>query len=380
MRILKTVHCELDLDAGGPGVTLRLADAYRAAGHDVVMCSFDDLPARLSPIQKSLLFPHLVARRASKIASRGALDVIDAFTGDASVYATVTKRVGRPLLVTRSHGLEHTMHESTLARANDSGEQLSWKYPLYHGGYRLWEVARSLRLADVSLFLNEHDRQTAIARLQVQPQSAVLMRNGIADELIALPPPGPVNGHLRIAVIGSYIDRKGITFAAEALNRVLPKHPTWSVTFLGTGCEPARVFRDYDPALHDRITVVPHYSNRGLPKILASHQVHLFPTLMEGGPLSLLEAMACGLVPVVTRVPGPIDVVRDGHDALLVPPEDSTAIVATLEKLAAQPALLEQLRRNAHKTAQRYGWHQVAAEQLEIYEAHLARTDRRAGR
>lgn len=371
MRILLTIHHELDLNSGAPGTTLRLLHAYRNAGHDVILCSFADLPARLSSIQKSILFPHLVAVRASKLAFKGALDVIDASTGDAWVYAAAARSAKSPMLVTRSHGLEHSIHDQRLAMANFGGERMSWKYPFYHGGYRLWEVARSLRAADVALFLNERDRETAITGLRVPRQSAVLVRNGIADELIGLPHPCNVDGPLRIAVIGSYIHRKGVGFAAEALNRLLSRHATWSVTFLGTGCERARVLEDYDFFLHDRITVVPRYSNGQLPDLLTNHHVHLFPTLSEGFGLALLEAMACGLAPVAAAVPGPTEIVRDGHDALLVPPADSAAIVAALERLSAEAPLLGQLRRNAYATAQNYGWQRVAAEQLAIYERYL---------
>jgi glycosyltransferase involved in cell wall biosynthesis len=95
--------------------------------------------------------------------------------------------------------------------------------------------------------------------------------------------------------------------------------------------------------------------------------------------LAVVEAMACGLAPVVSRVPGPTRIIRDGHDALLVPPADAGAIVLAIERLATQPALLERLRRNAHTTAQSYGWHEVAAEQLAIYQSHLAKTGLRTG-
>jgi glycosyltransferase involved in cell wall biosynthesis len=223
------------------------------------------------------------------------------------------------------------------------------------------------------LFLNGHDRKIGVDYLGVSPSRARVVRNGISDALIGLPPPQPTGAGGRIAVIGSYIARKGIAHAAAALNAWLPSHPDWGVTFFGTGVAVARLLADYNPALHGQISVVERYANPELPWLLRGHQVYLFPTLSEGGPLSLVEAMACGLAPVASAVPGPVEIVNDGHDGLLVPPASPEAIVVALDRLGADPALLDRLRGHAHLTAQSYGWGVVAREQLAIYEEHIER-------
>ena len=77
MRILLTIHSNLDPNTGAPGVTLQLAAELRRRGHIVTLASFDDLPTRLDLRAKSLMFPLLVARR---LAGRrlDAFDVVDA--------------------------------------------------------------------------------------------------------------------------------------------------------------------------------------------------------------------------------------------------------------------------------------------------------------
>lgn len=380
MRILLTVHHDLDPDSGAPGTTLRLAEEYRRAGHDVEVLGLGELLLHRLPEQARMVaFPWAMAARLAR--AQSAFDVIDASTGDAWLLGTL-RRALRPgvrgaLLVTRSHGLEHTMAVRRRAEAAEGGEPLSWKYPIYHGGWRLWEVARSLRAADVALFLNPADLDFALSRLEVAPERAVVVRNGISERLLGLPPPTPAPaGTGRIAVIGSYVARKGIAYTANALNAWLPERPGWQVTFLGTGVGRDTVLGDYDVSLHDRISVVPRYRNDDLPHLLAGHQVHLFPSLSEGGPLAPLEAMACGLAPVASAIPGVRDILHDGEDALLVPPHDAAAVREALDRLAMDRNLLDRLRQNAHRAAQSYGWSQVASEQLELYGERLQRRRR----
>jgi glycosyltransferase involved in cell wall biosynthesis len=368
MKVLFTLHDEVTPDAGGMGVTAGLAKVYRELGHEVESLSFGQLPRRLPFRAKALLFPEF----AAWYLSRTDADVIDAANGDAWAFGHLRRRLRgarRPLLVTRSHGIVHTADIARREEAARGGLELSWKYSLYWGGWRLKEVADSLRLADLCLFLNDHEHAFAIEHLGVAAERARVVDNGIPDDLLGLPLAlGAEADPVRIAHVGSYLPLKGVRYAAAALSAVLERHPEVSVSFLGPGCPPERVLADFAPAVHTRVAVVPKYRREELPDLLAGHAAVVTATLKEGFPLGLLEAMACGLTVVTAATPGPLQYVRDGENGLVVPRADAAAMAAALERLIADPPLLRRLRESAHATAQRYSWKRIAPETLALYE------------
>ena len=71
----------------------------------------------------------------------------------------------------------------------------------------------------------------------------------------------------------------------------------------------------------------------------------VLPTYREGLPKVLLEAAACGRPIVATNVPGCREIVRHGVNGLLVPPRDSAALAAAIQKLIKSPKLREQFGR-----------------------------------
>ncbi len=380
MKILLTIHEKLDPNSGAAGSTFKIGQEYKKLGHETQYYSMDNLPQRLPNLAKRVVFPEFVAAHIAEVTKNQEIDVVDASTGDAWFWAKALRNTQkkRPLLVTRSHGLEYMKHLTDVEDARRGNLRLSWKYSLYRGSMQLWESATSLRCADAVFLLNQQEAKYVTEQLGVKPEKVYVFPNGIPEAFLNLPfEPTPVieDEVIRIAQVSTYIPRKGIQYSVPALNRILTRYPQVKVSFLGTECFECpnvdRVYADFEPDVRDRITVIPRYSHEQLPTLLKGHQIKLFPPLSEGFGKSLVEGMACGLAPITTSAPGPMEVVRDGYDAIVVPPRNTQAIEQALERLITDRPYLDQLRRNAYATAQRYSWTRIALARLSAYEGAL---------
>ncbi|HUP19402.1 MAG TPA: glycosyltransferase family 4 protein [Gemmatimonadota bacterium] len=91
-----------------------------------------------------------------------------------------------------------------------------------------------------------------------------------------------------------------------------------------------------------------------VPDLLAGSDAMVLPTVprfrMEGCPVAMLEAMACGSTCVATDIPGARDVVETGRNGILVAPEDPAALIAALRELESSPGLGERLGREGRRT------------------------------
>lgn len=82
--------------------------------------------------------------------------------------------------------------------------------------------------------------------------------------------------------------------------------------------------------------------------------VFVLPSLSEGLPLVLLEAMACGVPIVATRVGGIPDIISDGVHGLLVQPGEPHALACAMRRLIVNELLRQQLRENAFAHVAQY--------------------------
>jgi glycosyltransferase involved in cell wall biosynthesis len=80
----------------------------------------------------------------------------------------------------------------------------------------------------------------------------------------------------------------------------------------------------------------------------------VLPSRWEGMPNALLEAMACGLPCVATRVSGSEDIIQHGVNGLLVEPEDYQGMAQALLTLLRDPVLTRKYGQTARKTVERY--------------------------
>lgn len=96
--------------------------------------------------------------------------------------------------------------------------------------------------------------------------------------------------------------------------------------------------------------------------------VFVLPSLSEGMPLSLLEAMAAGVPAVATRVGGVGEAIEDGETGLLVPPGDRHALAEGIMKLLDDRTLARQMGKSAQETVvRRFSLTQMVQTYREIY-------------
>jgi glycosyltransferase involved in cell wall biosynthesis len=162
------------------------------------------------------------------------------------------------------------------------------------------------------------------------------------------PTPGPA-GAFNAIFVGQLSQRKGISYLLEGYRRF--RKADTRLTLVGNAPRTSAPLRRYA----DLYRHVPHQTRPALAALYRESDVFVFPTLLEGMPLVVLEAMACGL-PVITTANGPGDIVRDGVDGFIVPARDADVISERLERLYRDPELRATMGRNASARAREFDW------------------------
>jgi glycosyltransferase involved in cell wall biosynthesis len=96
---------------------------------------------------------------------------------------------------------------------------------------------------------------------------------------------------------------------------------------------------------------IPHWLHQG--------DIFLNTTRVDNTPISILEAMACGLCIISTNVGGIPYMLEDEHDALLVPADDQVAMAKAVQRLLTEDGLAERLSGNARRKAEQFDWSSI---------------------
>jgi glycosyltransferase involved in cell wall biosynthesis len=105
-----------------------------------------------------------------------------------------------------------------------------------------------------------------------------------------------------------------------------------------------------------------------VPRLQSMLDVQVFPSLWEGVPLTAFEAMAMGRAIVATHVDGLAEVLRDGENALLVPPREPAPLADAVEALLADPARARRLAARAREDSRRFDVQRAVDRLQEIYQ------------
>lgn len=145
-----------------------------------------------------------------------------------------------------------------------------------------------------------------------------------------------------LVYIGRFEREKGITKLAHALTRLVEHRPDVRVRLIGDGSlhdEVERILQEGNAT--EQVTLTGWVDHDEIPSYLAESRLLVLPSESEGVPKTILEAMACGTVPVATPVGGLPDIVTDGETGILLADNDPATIACALDRTLDREDLAE---------------------------------------
>lgn len=213
--------------------------------------------------------------------------------------------------------------------------------------------------------------------LRVDPSKVDVVPLGLGAERAARPLPEPELrsrlglGERPIALcVAAKRPHKNLMRLLGALALIVPeRRPMLVLPGYRTPHEDELRRRAQQLELDDTVTFLSWIDAAELEGLYSAAACFVFPSLMEGFGLPVLEAMARG-VPVACSGAGSLEEVA-GDAALRFDPTSDTEIAAAIERLLGDPALVQRLRAAGHERAARFTWAATAAGTLATYELAL---------
>jgi glycosyltransferase involved in cell wall biosynthesis len=148
-------------------------------------------------------------------------------------------------------------------------------------------------------------------------------------------------------------DSKGNSYLVETARAVLQQRPKTRFYLFGEGpLRPDLEAQARALGLGDRFVFGGF--TKDVARTVSAFDISVFPSLWEGTPLTVFEALAMGKSIVATDADGLVDVLTAGHDAVIVPRRDAPALAAAIVRLIDSPEDRARLSVHARVTGQQY--------------------------
>lgn len=227
------------------------------------------------------------------------------------------------------------------------------------------------------IFQNEEDRARFISLGLISPPQTTLIRGSGVDMARFTPQPEP-EGQPIVLFAGRLMWKKGLGLFVQAAERLRGQ-----ARFVVVGYTEATSPDTVSIAQLEtwaRAGLIEWWGKReDMPTVFAgAHIVCLPSSYGEGVPKVLIEAAACARPIVTTDTPGCRDIARHDENALLIPKEDLTALVASLQRLIADPNLRQRMGARGREIAvKEFSLEQVVQETFAVYDSALRQAGRR---
>jgi glycosyltransferase involved in cell wall biosynthesis len=347
-------------------------DRLASHGHQIDYYCADDVPARWrTGLGRRFAFPLLVANAAVAAARQGRpYDIVNVHEPHALPITLRRQQAGSPAVVVTSHGLERRAWELAKEEARLGRGTLPIKTRLTYPLTSLWPASLGLRRADHVFCLNSDDREYLSRWLGKSPEDITRIFPGA--DLAYSRAARSYEAASRILFAAAWRDNKGIADLVPAFARLAVSYPALTLHLVGAGVPESTIRAQFPVPVRDRVLVDDPGDEAGTVEAFTNAHLFLLPSLFEGTPLTLMQAMMSGLPIVTTATCGMKDVIRNDVSGLLVPVRSPDAIVDAVARLISDDALRRHLGQTARAQAlAHYTWEDVAVPVEEVY-ANLA--------
>ena len=351
-------------EGGVAAVIYNLGGELERRGHQVTYVFLDDLvaPGSVSPRFVELIFSARLARYITD--NRGKFSLVNLHAPTGLLYG-LRRRFRRgvadvPYVMTL-HGLEERRvrvmrREAKKGRAWNFG----WKNRLWHRVYHFPRFRWSIRTADAAHVFCRDVWNVLQLAYGMPADRAVYIPNGVERRFFVPREYGDRPEGVRFLWAGTWLDQRGIFYLRDAMQRLASRVPRMTLTIAGPGTSPEQIERFFGDELAGKILVRPVVPSDQMPELYLEHDAFIFPSLMEGLPTVIMEAMASGLPVITTETCGMPDVVENEFNGLLVPPADAVALENAILRLYGSADLRRKLGQQAQESMRRHTWERAA--------------------
>jgi glycosyltransferase involved in cell wall biosynthesis len=157
------------------------------------------------------------------------------------------------------------------------------------------------------------------------------------------------------------IERKGLQFLLPALATLRDEGVPFVLQVVGDGpLRPQLEQQVAELALGEQVQFLGLRGHEELPALYQAADIFVLPSVSEGMPNVVLEAIGCGLPVVGTDVPGMAELVTPGDNGYIVPAGQAQAFIVPLRELLSDADRRRALGQASRARAEKFGWRQLA--------------------
>ena len=362
LRVLMSACVPRRREGGVAAVVYNIGEELTARGHSVIYLFQEDLCAG-SPVRfRELIFAHRLSQYISE--NRHNFSVVNLHAPAGFLYGLRRKWLRQkdlPPYVMTLHGLEERRVHA-LSREVKKGR--AWDFALqnrlWHRFYTFPRFRWSISTADGAHACCRDTWNILQLKYGLEADTTAYIPHGVASRFF-ISRTYDSQRPLKLLYAGTWLDQRGIFYLREALLRLVSKLPGITMTFAGCGCPPEQIREFFGLELSSAIDIVPAVPSQEMQNLFSTHDTFLFPSLLEGLPCVLLEAMASGMPVITTETCGMPDIIEDGFNGVLIPPADAPAIERAVLRLAGSHELRQTMGQAAQQSMKRYTWERSAS-------------------